>query len=115
MKSSVESTDKLYYTIGEIAERFDVNSSAIRFWEKEFTELKPKKNKKGNRLYTQKDIEVIQRIVYLTKDCGYTIEGARARMKNTESEELDVRSEVLNRLKKVRKELTELKNNIKRT
>jgi DNA-binding transcriptional MerR regulator len=115
MKSSVESSDKLYYTIGEIAERFDVNSSAIRFWEKEFTELKPKKNKKGNRLYTQKDIEVIQRIVYLTKDCGYTIEGARARMKTTESEELDVRSEVLNRLKKVRKELTELKNNIKRT
>lgn len=115
MKSSVESTDKLYHTIGEIAERFDVNSSAIRFWEKEFTELKPKKNKKGNRLYTQKDIEVIQRIVYLTKDCGYTIDGARARMKNTETEDLDVRSEVLNRLKKVRKELTELKNNIKRT
>jgi len=115
MKSSVEHTEKLYYTIGEIADRFEVNSSAIRFWEKEFTELKPKKNKKGNRLYTQKDIEVIQRIVYLTKDCGYTIEGARARMKNTETEELDVRSEVLNRLKKVRKELTELKNNIKRT
>lgn len=68
---------KLYYTIGEVAEMFNVNTSLIRFWEKEFSAIKPKKNNKGNRLFTVKDILTIDRIYELVKEEGYTLDGAR--------------------------------------
>lgn len=72
-----EELTKLYYTIGEVAELFDVNTSLIRFWEKEFSAIKPKKNNKGNRLFTVKDIVTIDRIYDLVKEKGHTLDGAR--------------------------------------
>ena len=73
---------KLYYSIGEVAEMLGVNTSLLRFWEKEFSDLRPSKNKKGSRYYTQKDIELLRRIHFLTKECGLTLEGARQQLRN---------------------------------
>jgi DNA-binding transcriptional MerR regulator len=93
---------KLYYSIGEVADMFNVNTSLIRFWEKEFTALKPKKNNKGNRLFTPKEILKIHSIYVLVKENGYTLEGAKKALKSKvvdipivdqESEDLVVRLE----------------------
>lgn len=73
---------KLYYTIGEVADMFNVNTSLIRFWEKEFTIIQPKKNKKGNRLFTPKDILNFNKIYHLVKEQGFTLEGAKNALKN---------------------------------
>jgi len=72
---------KLYYSIGEVAKLFDVNASLIRFWEKEFTQIQPKKNSKGNRLFTVKDIEHFNKIYQLVKLEGYTLDGAKKALK----------------------------------
>lgn len=69
-------SEKLYYPIGEVAEMFGVNTSLIRFWEKEFEVLKPHKNKKGNRLFTNEDVANLKLIFHLVKEKGYTLEGA---------------------------------------
>jgi DNA-binding transcriptional MerR regulator len=74
-------TEKIYYTIGEVAEIFGVNTSLIRFWEKEFEVLQPKKNKKGNRLFTREDMQNLRLIFHLVKERGYTLEGARKKLK----------------------------------
>lgn len=68
---------KLYYSIGEVAKMFDVNTSLIRFWEKEFEVIKPKKNKKGNRMFTPKDVDNFHLIFHLVKEKGYTLKGAK--------------------------------------
>jgi DNA-binding transcriptional MerR regulator len=102
---------KLYYTIGEVAEMFEVNTSLIRFWEKEFSVLKPKKNKKGNRLFTAKDIENIRRIYQLVKEQGYTLEGAKAQLKGGKAE-LSENQEIIDRLKGIRKELLKIHDNL---
>ena len=82
----IELPDKLYYTIGEVAQAFEVNTSLIRFWEKEFSAIKPKKNNKGNRLFTVKDIQTIDRIYELVKVEGRTLDGARKALRDkTES------------------------------
>ncbi len=73
--------EKLYYTIGEVADMFGVNTSLIRFWEKSFDIIKPKKNKKGNRLFTKDDIENFHLIYYLVKEQGMTLSGAQKRIK----------------------------------
>jgi DNA-binding transcriptional MerR regulator len=73
---------KLYYSIGEVASMFNVNSSLIRFWEKEFSVLKPKKNKKGNRLFTIKDIRNLEKIYDLVKNKGFTLNGAKMKLKD---------------------------------
>jgi len=70
-------TQKRYYAIGEVAEQFGVATSLLRHWETEFPALRPKKNKKGDRRYTQKDIETIRTIYRLVKEKGYTLQGAR--------------------------------------
>lgn len=80
--------NKLYYSIGEVAELLGVNASLIRFWEKEFDTIKPKKNAKGNRKFTPKDIETLQRIYDLVKVKGYTLEGAK--------KELTLKRELIN-------------------
>src|SRR5574339_604541 len=74
--------EKQYYTIGEVAAMFDVAASLIRFWENEFAQLRPKKNKKGNRQYTKQDIETLRTVYHLVKERGYTIQGAKDVMKN---------------------------------
>jgi DNA-binding transcriptional MerR regulator len=77
--------EKLYYSIGEVAEMFNVSKSLIRFWETEFDILKPRKSQKGNRLFTKKDIENLRVIYYLVKEKGYTLEGARMKLKGRRS------------------------------
>lgn len=73
--------DKPYYSISETAQMFNVNASLLRYWEKEFTQIKPYKNKKGDRYFTPKDIEIIQIIYNLTKIQGYTLQGAKDELK----------------------------------
>ncbi len=72
---------KLYFSIGEAAEILNVNTSLIRFWEKEFVILKPKKNKKGNRQFTKEDIENLKMIYHLVKERGFTLQGAKEKLK----------------------------------
>ncbi len=79
----IKNLDKLYYSIGEVAKMFNVNTSLIRYWEKEFPIIRPKKNQKGNRQFTKNDIENIHKIHYLVKDCKMTLEGAKTYLKST--------------------------------
>ncbi|WP_341903602.1 MerR family transcriptional regulator [Fluviicola taffensis] len=102
---------KLYYSIGEVATIFDVNTSLIRFWEKEFTVIQPKKNKKGNRLFTVKDIEHFNKIYQLVKEQGYTLDGAKKALKSGEKGHLEGnQNEVLiDKLEKIKSQLLALK------
>lgn len=107
---------KLYYSIGEVASIFDVNTSLIRFWEKEFTIIQPKKNKKGNRLFTVKDIENFNKIYQLVKLEGYTLDGAKKALKqkdvNTESNVANLpKEELIERLEQIKSQLIQLKKN----
>ncbi len=103
--------DKIYYTIGEVAEMFSVNTSLIRFWEKEFIIIKPKKNKKGNRLFTQKDIDNLHTIYHLVKERGYTLKGAKEFLKkNPETTTRDI--EILKSLKNIKSFLEDIKKEI---
>lgn len=110
----MEETDKLYYSIGEVAEMFDVNPSLIRFWEKEFDIIKPQKNKKGNRLFTKKDIANFRVIFHLVKDKGYTLQGAKEHLKGSKvaTEELNKNAEAVEKLKKLKAALLELKKEL---
>lgn len=104
-------TVKLYYTIGEVAAMFKVNASLIRFWEKEFDVLQPKKNKKGNRLFTATDVENLRIIYHLVKERGFTLQGAKSKLKENKSDVVDT-AEIYDALVKVRGFLTELKDSL---
>jgi len=104
-------TEKLFYKISEVAEIFNINISAVRFWEKEFDILKPKKNKKGNRLFTPKDIENIKIIHYLLKERGFTVEGAKKKLKENKLDTID-NVQIINHLKEIRKFLSKLKEEL---
>lgn len=99
---------KLYYSMSEVSEMFDVKPSLLRFWEKEFDIIQPKKNKKGNRLFTVKDIENLKLIFHLVKVKGYTLDGAKKNLKSNKKK-LQANLELLDRLKKIRQELIDLK------
>jgi DNA-binding transcriptional MerR regulator len=101
--------EKQYYTIGEVAAMFDVAASLIRFWETEFEQLRPKKNKKGNRQYTKQDIETLRTVYHLVKERGYTIQGAKDVMKNKPVQAKD-KMEIIDSLEKVRSFLVSIKN-----
>ena len=103
--------EKVYYTIGEVAELFEVNASLIRFWESEFDLLRPQKNKKGNRLFTKDDINIIRIIYHLVKEKGYTLQGARERMK-LNREDVEKQVEIIDSLQKIKSFLLELKNDL---
>ncbi len=103
--------EKLFYPIGEVAKMFDVNTSLIRFWEKEFDIIKPRKNKKGNRLFTPDDIKHFRLIHHLVKEKGYTLKGARASLKSN-PEAIDNKAEVIASLNKIKKELLEMKEGL---
>lgn len=106
-----EETQKLFYSIGEVSEMFELNASTLRFWEKEFEMLKPTKNKKGNRLFTQKDIEHIALIVDLVKQKGYTIQGAREQLRQRGAAGPSAtNAEVIEKLQKIRAKLIELRD-----
>ncbi|MDF1574682.1 MAG: MerR family transcriptional regulator [Bacteroidales bacterium] len=99
--------EKLYYSIGEVAKMFDVNTSLIRFWEKEFDIIKPKKNKKGNRLFTKKDIENFHIIYHLVKEKGMTLKGASKKMKENK-EDTEHNFEIIRSLEQIKDMLTDL-------
>ena len=107
---SIES-QKLFYTIGETAKIFNVNVSLIRFWEKEFDILKPKKNKKGNRLFTKKDLENLHIIYHLVKERGFTLSGAKNKLKENKKDTIN-NVEIVSRLKDIRSFLVSLKEEI---
>ncbi|MDG1426058.1 MAG: MerR family transcriptional regulator [Flavobacteriales bacterium] len=111
MSLNNKSTEKLFYKISEVAEIFDINISAVRFWEKEFDILKPKKNKKGNRLFTPKDIENIKIIHYLLKERGFTVEGAKKKLKENKLDTID-NVQIIGHLKEIRKFLSKLKEEL---
>ncbi|GAA4427444.1 MerR family transcriptional regulator [Pontibacter saemangeumensis] len=103
--------EKQYYTIGEVAAQFDVAPSLIRFWETEFEQLKPKKNKKGNRQYTPKDIETLRSVYHLVKERGYTIQGAKEVLKNKSVQTKD-KIEIIESLEKVKAFLQGIKSQL---
>ena len=103
--------EKRYYTIGEVAKTFDVNTSLLRFWEKEFKEIQPKKKSSGVRKYTPQDIQNIKLIFHLLKEKGMTIEGAKNHLKNSKSSE-ENKMDVLKKLERIKKELENLRDNL---
>jgi len=104
-------TDKRYYKIGEVAKAFNVNASLIRFWDKEFDVLKPKKNNKGNRLFTQEDIKNLQLIYHLVKEKGFTLDGAKNKLKEN-PEKVVSNHDIIARLQAVKSALTTIKNQL---
>jgi DNA-binding transcriptional MerR regulator len=103
--------EKLYYSIGEVAKKFNVNNSLIRFWEKEFDLIKPKKNKKGNRLFTKEDVKNLEVIYHLVKERGYTLQGAKDKLKDNK-EDVSDNVEVIDSLKNMKAFLLELKKSL---
>jgi DNA-binding transcriptional MerR regulator len=99
---------KLYYSISEVAKKFGINESTLRFWEKEFPQLTPKKAGRGVRQYRKEDLEVVKFIYYLVKERGMTIPGARQRMKDNK-EATQRNFEVVEQLKSIREELLDMK------
>ena len=100
-----KSIEKLYYTIGEVSQELDVNASLVRFWAGKFPEfIKPARNKKGNRLFTAKDMANFKVIYYLVKERGMTLEGAAKRMKDNITGE-DKRVEVISMLTAIKEKL----------
>ena len=103
--------EKLFYPIGEVAQMFEVSVSSIRYWEKEFDILKPKKNKKGNRMFTKKDVANLRIIYHLTKERGFTLEGAKKKLRENKGDTID-NIEIINHLKNIRKFLAELREEL---
>jgi DNA-binding transcriptional MerR regulator len=104
--------DKIYYRINEVARAFDVNASLIRYWEKEFSFLiKPKKNGKGERLFTKKDIENLKLIYHLVKENGYTLDGAKKKLRQ-KRQKVNKNISIIERLENIKKELIDIKNKL---
>ena len=114
MPKKAPETDKLYYTIGEVANMFNVNTSLIRFWEKEFDVIQPKKNKKGNRLFTQKDVDNFHLIYNLVKERGYTLKGAREKLSKNPRDTLR-EYEIVKSLNKIERFLLDVKKELERS
>lgn len=103
--------EKIYYSIGEVAELFDVKTSLIRYWETEFSILKPKKNAKGDRMFRQKDMENLKLIFHLVKERGYTLEGAKQAIK-LGNNKIYENYQVIESLSRIRNFLSELKDEL---
>ncbi len=104
---SEEKYEKLYYRIGEVAEMFNVNTSLIRYWESEFSVLRPRKSTKGNRMFTQRDLRYLRMIYQLVKVQGYTLQGAKDALKK-DFDQLERKTTVLMTLEKTKEFLLEL-------
>ena len=108
LKTNIE---KLFYPIGEVSQMYGVNVSLIRFWENEFDILKPKKNKKGNRMFTKTDLENLEVIFHLVKERGFTLEGAKKKLKENKKDTIDNIS-IIKKLKEIRIFLVDLREEI---
>lgn len=99
---------KLFYSISEVAQMFDVNESTLRFWEKEFDIIAPRKTAKGTRFYKQEDIDAVRLVYHLVKERGMTLAGARQKLKD--NKETTIRhEEIVNKLKQIKEELLSMK------
>lgn len=107
----IDLPEKRYYSIGEVAKAFDVNTSLIRFWEKEFDVIKPKKNAKGNRKFTPEDIKNLQFIYHLVKERGFTLEGAKTHLKEEKQQTLS-NFEIINKLEGIKAQLIKIKSQL---
>lgn len=107
----IELPEKRYYGIGEVAKAFNVNTSLIRFWEKEFDVLRPKKNAKGNRKFTPQDIKNLKFIYHLVKERGFTLEGAKIHLKENRQKTLN-NFEIIEKLERVKAELNKIKDQL---
>ena len=106
--------DKLFYSMGEVAEMFDVNTSLIRHWESQFSILRPKRNKKGNRLFSPEDVENLKMIYHLVKERGMTLAGAKKALRKAPSESgVDRDAELMERLQRIRALLVEVREDLK--
>lgn len=103
--------EKLYYSIGEVAEMFSVAPSLIRFWESEFDLIQPKKNRKGNRQFTKEDIDSVRTIYHLVKEKGFTLQGAKEMLKN-DTQDVRDKIDLLDSLKRVRHFLVEVREKL---
>jgi DNA-binding transcriptional MerR regulator len=103
--------EKRYYAIGEVAKAFGVNTSLIRFWEKEFDVIKPKKNAKGNRKFTPEDIKNLKFIYHLVKERGFTLEGAKTHLKEEKKKTLN-NFEIINKLEGIKNQLVKIKTHL---
>ena len=108
LKKNIE---KLFYPIGEVAQMYGVNVSLIRFWENEFDILKPKKNKKGNRMFTKTDLENLEIIFHLVKERGFTLDGAKKKLKENKKDTIDNIS-IIKKLKEIRTFLVDLREEL---
>ena len=106
-----DSNTKLYYNIREVAEMMQLPEHTLRFWEKEFPSLNPKKSSGGTRQYTQQDIDLVRLIHHLVKEQGLTIKAARERLKTSKQKVVD-RQDIVERLKSIRAELMEIKSKL---
>lgn len=102
---------KRYYSIGEIAKAFGVNTSLVRFWEKEFDILRPKKNAKGNRMFTPEDLKNLKLIFHLVKEKGYTLEGAKEYLKSGKQKPMNT-FEIIAKLENIKQELLNIKQEL---
>ena len=107
----IELPEKRYYGIGEVAKAFGVNTSLIRFWEKEFDAIKPKKNAKGNRKFTPEDIKNLKFIYHLVKERGFTLEGAKTHLKEEKQKTLS-NFQIISKLEGVKDQLTKIKEQL---
>ena len=103
--------EKIYYSISEVADMFNVNQSLIRYWDKEFEIIKPHKNKKGNRLFTKDDIKNFHLIYHLVKERGMTLKGAKQKLQENKEDTIN-NFEVIEKLKIIKNQLLEIKNNL---
>lgn len=103
--------EKVYYSITEVAEMFGLNASVIRFWEKEFPEIKPLKNESGTRRYNAESVEIIRRIYHLTRECGFTLSGAREQLRADRSN-LDEKMQLVQTLNEAKAFLLQLKEQL---
>lgn len=107
----IDLPEKRYYSIGELAKAFDVNASLIRFWDKEFDILKPKKNAKGNRMFTPEDVRNLELIYHLVKERGFTLDGAKVHLKEGQKKTMD-KFEIIRKLELVKTQLINIKNEL---
>lgn len=102
---------KKFFKIGEVSKMLGEPPSTLRFWEKEFRQLRPMKNKKGDRIYSLKDIEILKDIKYLTHDKGLKIAKASSKVKPGQDKE-DPKTELVKRLRSLKEKLLELKDSL---
>ena len=111
MQENKETNEKIYYSIGEVSKIIGISTSKIRFWEKEFDSIKPKKNKKGNRIFSKKELNKLKLIHHLLKEKKYTIDGAKKKMRKN-PEKTETHQKVIENLKKIKAELIEIRKNL---